>query len=258
MVDARRDDTQRLFDALSSPIRREVLWLTWADELTVGELGAHFEVSAPTLSSHLAALREAGLVTVRVDGNFRRYRCNRDAVRAVLPLLAPADERWTEADAIPERALASAEESRLVTVRVDVPVPQRVAFDAFTRGDRYSAWLGVPVRLDGRRFAATLEWGTHVRGHYDVVAAPELIAMTWDFDDDAVPVPGRQLVAYLRVRPAGDAACTVEVHQHAADQTQAAFLATAWSVVLGRFASAHQGEPRPSPSPRRRPRPKRS
>jgi DNA-binding transcriptional ArsR family regulator/uncharacterized protein YndB with AHSA1/START domain len=239
---------QRVFDALASPIRREILWLTWYDELTVGEIGRHFEVSAPTLSSHLAALRDAGLVSMRVDGNFRRYRCDHEAVRAVLPLLTVGDDRWTEADAIPERELARATTATVVTVSVDVPVDQETAFDAFVDSARYSAWLGVPVQIDGRRFAATMEWGTQVRGHYDVVARPDLIAMTWDFDDDAVPVPGRQLVAYLRVRPSASGS-TVEVHQHVVDPAQASFLITAWSTVLGRFASA--------PRPRAR-RPKRS
>ena len=86
---------------------------------------------------------------------------------------------------------------------------------------------------DGR-FAAEMEWGTKVRGHYEVVAPPDLIAMRWDFDDDAVPFPGRQLVGYLRFAPAGRG-CHVEVHQWAADGTQAEFLSAAWSMVLGRL-----------------------
>ena len=55
-------DRQRIFDALASPIRREILWLTWREERTVGDIATHFEVTAPTLSSHLTVLREAGLV----------------------------------------------------------------------------------------------------------------------------------------------------------------------------------------------------
>src|SRR5690348_6384924 len=91
-------DLQALLDAVGSPIRREILWLTWDDELSVGELGAAFEISGPTLSSHLATLRDAGLVRVRVDGNFRRYRCNQDAVRSLVPFLASGDARWEAAD----------------------------------------------------------------------------------------------------------------------------------------------------------------
>jgi DNA-binding transcriptional ArsR family regulator/uncharacterized protein YndB with AHSA1/START domain len=245
---------QALFDAVSSPVRREILWLTWSDELSVGEISAHFDLTGPTLSSHLATLRDAGLVSMRADGNFRRYRCNEDAVRALVPLLASGDERWVVADAIPEQDLSAADRALAVVVGVEVPVDRATAFQAFADGERYSEWLGVPVRIRDRRFRATLEWGTQVRGTYDVVSPPDLIAMRWDFDDDAVPLPGRELVAYLRVLPARHGS-RVEVHQLAADEQQASFLTTAWSMVLGRFAQAHvDGTVAPV---RRPPRPKR-
>jgi len=247
-------DVQSLFDALASGVRREILWLTWADELSVGDIGAHVDVSGPTLSSHLAVLRDAGLVTMRVDGNFRRYRCNQDVVRALVPFLASSDERWEVADGVPERALAATGRARAVTVAVEVPVDQATAFRAFADGERYGRWLGVPVTIEGRRFRATLEWGTQVRGRYEVVSPPDLIAMRWDFEDDAVPVPGHELVAYLRVHPT-EGGSRVEVHQLAEDEAQASFLADAWSMVLGRFALAHRGGP--VPPARRAPRPKR-
>ena len=247
-------DVQSLFDALASGVRREILWLTWADELSVGEIGAHFDLSGPTLSSHLAVLRDSGLVTLRVDGNFRRYRCNQDAVRALVPFLASSDERWVVADGIPERALAAAGRAVAVTVAVEVPVDQATAFRAFADDRLYSRWLGVPVAIEGRRFRATLEWGTQVRGRYEVVSPPELIAMRWDFEDDAVPVPGHELVAYLRVHPT-EGGSRVEVHQLAEDERQASFLTEAWSMVLGRFAQAYRGDP--VPPARRAPRPKR-
>jgi DNA-binding transcriptional ArsR family regulator/uncharacterized protein YndB with AHSA1/START domain len=231
---------QQIFDAVASPIRREILWLTWDAELTVGQIGAAFEISGPTLSSHLTTLRDAGLVTMRVDGNFRRYRCNQGAVRSLVPLLAASDSRWEAADDIGERALAGVHAGLAVTVGVDVGIRQAEAFDAFIDEKRYSEWLGVPVRIENRRFRATLEWGTEVRGTYEVVSAPDLLAMHWDFDDDTVPLPGRTpLVAYLRVHRRGSRASTVVVHQLADDQRQAAFLADAWAVVLGRFAQAH-------------------
>ena len=78
--------------------------------------------------------------------------------------------------------------------------------------------------------------------------------MRWDFEDDEVPVPGRELVAYLRVHGLR-AGSRVEIHQFAADERQAAFLTDAWSLVLGRFAQAHA---RGSVTPvRRTPRSKR-
>lgn len=249
-------DLQVLLDAVASPIRREILWLTWDAEQTVGEIGAAFDISGPTLSSHLATLRDAGLVTMRVDGNFRRYRCDQDAVASLVPLLAADDARWEAADDVAERDLATTGTGLAVVASVDVPVERARAFRAFVDEDLYSGWLGVPVRLRDGRFRATLEWGTEVRGTYEVVSPPDLIAMRWDFDDGAVPLPGRTpLVAYLRIRPRGRHACTVEVHQLAHDRRQAAFLTEAWSMVLGRFADVHRdGTPDPVDRP---PRPKR-
>lgn len=240
----RGDRVQRIFDALSSPIRREILWLTWNSELTVGQIADHFEVTPPTLSSHLTALRAADLVTMRVDGNFRRYRCNHATVDAVIPMLAVEDERWVPDSLSTERHLATTRRTQAVVVSVEVALDPAGAFEAFTDEAQYSKWLGMPVRIDNGHFAATMDWGTEVRGHYDVVAKPHLIAMTWDFDDDAVPVPGRQLTAYLRITPNRRGA-RVEVQQLADDDTQASFLTTAWEMVLGRFAAAHQ---RRSPS----------
>ena len=247
------NDAQRLLDAVASPVRREILWLTWADELSVGEIGTHFEVSGPTLSSHLATLRDAGLVTMRADGNFRRYRCSQDAVRALVPFLASTDDRWVVADQLPEKDLASSGRAQAVVVAVEVPIPPVVAFEAFVDGARYSRWLGVPVRIRDRRFRATLEWGTQVRGTYEVISPPDLIAMRWDFDDGTVPIPGRELVAYLRVHPTRRGS-RVEVHQLAADDQQASFLRVAWSVVLGRFAEAHADGAEPPVRRTRRPK----
>jgi DNA-binding transcriptional ArsR family regulator/uncharacterized protein YndB with AHSA1/START domain len=234
-------DLQMLLDAVASPIRREILWLTWESELTVGEIGTAFEISGPTLSSHLATLRDASLVTMRVDGNFRRYRCNQDAVQSLVPFLAANDARWEAADDLDERELATAGTSLAVVVSVDVPISQGDAFDAFLDEDRYSGWLGGPVRIRNGKFRATLEWGTEVRGTYEVVSPPDLLAMRWDFDDGDVPLPGRTpLIAYLRVHRRGSRRSTVEVHQLANDQQQSAFLTEAWSMVLGRFAEAHR------------------
>lgn len=246
---------QSILDALSSPIRREILWLIWNDELAAGEIAASFAVSSPTISSHLTALRRAGLVTMRADGNFRRYRADRDAMAVVVPLLRSGNERWQAADELPERALADAKIERWVTVTTHVAVAPDEVFADFVDDERYRSWLGTPVTLRDGRFAAELEWGTTVRGHYEVVVPPSLIAMRWDFDDDAVPVPGSQLVAYLRLAPAGTGT-RVEVHQHAPTTEQAEFLAAAWSLVLGRLREHHERGADTPPTPRAR-RPKR-
>jgi DNA-binding transcriptional ArsR family regulator/uncharacterized protein YndB with AHSA1/START domain len=244
---------QAIVDALSSPVRREILWLVWDTERSAGEIAASFDLTAGTISSHLSALRDAGLLVMRRDGTFRRYRADRSAMEAVLPLLGSSDDKWNVADDIPERSLARTGVQQWVAVTVEVPLTQEEAFASFTDGSRFSAFLGVPVSIEDGTFSARLEWGTRVRGRYEVVAPPDLIAMRWDFDDDAIPVPGRQLVGYLRFHPV-PSGCRIEVHQVAADAQQAEFLSAAWSLVLGRLVAhaAHLGEP----PKRRRARPK--
>jgi DNA-binding transcriptional ArsR family regulator/uncharacterized protein YndB with AHSA1/START domain len=244
---------QATIDALSSPVRREILWMLWDAELPAGEIAAGVHVSAGTVSSHLSALRKAGLVAARVDGNFRYYRLVHTAMEAVLPLLAGSDDKWHAADDLPERAHAGASSvQQWVTVSTDVGLDREQAFASFADGDRYSEWLGAPVTIEDGRFSAELEWGTRVRGRYEVVAPPDLIAMRWDFDDEVTPVPGRQVVGYLRFFDR-DGGCRVEVHQGAADAEQAEFFTVAWQMVLGRFTQAvlagwgdlHRRAPRP-------------
>ena len=62
-----------VFAALSDPNRRRMLEELAAGERSAGEVGRSFEFSAPAVSQHLKALREAGLVRVRVDGQRRLY-----------------------------------------------------------------------------------------------------------------------------------------------------------------------------------------
>jgi uncharacterized protein YndB with AHSA1/START domain len=66
------------------------------------------------------------------------------------------------------------------------------------------------------------------------VVAPALIALLWDFDDDRVPLPGGQLVTYLRFDDR-DVGCRVTVHQIVQSPEQAQFMQVAWTFVLGRL-----------------------
>ena len=98
----------------------------------------------------------------------------------------------------------------------------------------YSRWLGVPVTIRNGRFAAEMEFGTRVRGHYDLVVPPELIALRWDFEDDNTPVPGGEMTGYLRCSPIVGG-CHVEVHQLVETAEQADFMEVAWTMTLGRL-----------------------
>lgn len=64
----------RIFEALSSRTRREILAYLSAQELTAGEIGERFEMSAPAISRHLSVLSAAGLVSSERRGQFIFYR----------------------------------------------------------------------------------------------------------------------------------------------------------------------------------------
>ncbi len=67
--------------------RREILRLVWNEEKSAGELADAFDVTFGAVSQHLARLREADLVQVRVDGNHRFYTANRDRLAEFAPML---------------------------------------------------------------------------------------------------------------------------------------------------------------------------
>ena len=62
-----------LFQVVADPTRRGILDLLRDRERSVGEIVERFTLSQPAVSRHLRDLREAGLVTVRRDGQRRVY-----------------------------------------------------------------------------------------------------------------------------------------------------------------------------------------
>lgn len=59
--------------AIAEPRRRRILQLVRDDELSAGEIAAHFDVTRPAISQHLTVLKEAGLVNERRNGTRRLY-----------------------------------------------------------------------------------------------------------------------------------------------------------------------------------------
>ncbi|MBQ4410400.1 MAG: winged helix-turn-helix transcriptional regulator, partial [Firmicutes bacterium] len=49
--------------ALSDPVRREILNMLKGGSMTAGDIAARFDMTAATVSYHLAQLKKAGLVT---------------------------------------------------------------------------------------------------------------------------------------------------------------------------------------------------
>ena len=74
--------------ALAHPVRRALLQALCSNECDVGSLSEGSGLDQPTASKHLAALRRAGLVEVRVDGRHRCYSlAHEEILRPLLDLL---------------------------------------------------------------------------------------------------------------------------------------------------------------------------
>jgi ArsR family transcriptional regulator len=66
--------------ALADDTRQKIMAFCCCDEHSVGEIVEHVAVTQPTVSHHLAILRDAGLVRVRHDGKQTFYALNQDRV----------------------------------------------------------------------------------------------------------------------------------------------------------------------------------
>ena len=64
----------RIFEALASTARRQILAYLSAGELSAGELAERFDFSKPALSSHLRILEEAGRIEREKRGQFVYFR----------------------------------------------------------------------------------------------------------------------------------------------------------------------------------------
>lgn len=77
-------ELDRVFEALASKPRRQILAYLSAAELSTSDLAARFEMSAPAISRHLSILENAGLVTGERKGQFVLYKLNADSLANTL------------------------------------------------------------------------------------------------------------------------------------------------------------------------------
>ncbi|HJP80345.1 MAG TPA: metalloregulator ArsR/SmtB family transcription factor [Pseudonocardiaceae bacterium] len=83
------------FAVLAEPQRRHILDALLTGERPVTDLVDSLGISQPSVSKHLRVLREAGMVTVRVDAQRRLYRVEPDALAEIDTWLAPYRRMWT-------------------------------------------------------------------------------------------------------------------------------------------------------------------
>ncbi len=96
-IDPEQIDPERLdavAHALADNTRRGLLRLIRNQEVAAGDLAARFpRISRPAVSQHLRVLHEAGLVTIRPEGNRRLYQARVEGLADVWEFI---DEMWAD------------------------------------------------------------------------------------------------------------------------------------------------------------------
>jgi DNA-binding transcriptional ArsR family regulator len=88
------------FDILGDPVRRRILELLAADELSSGAIvaviHAEFGISQPAVSQHLRVLRENGFARVRAEGARRLYAVEAAQLQDIDRWLDPFRSFWSQ------------------------------------------------------------------------------------------------------------------------------------------------------------------
>lgn len=85
-----------VFDALANPTRRDILDALLSREHTAGEIAGKFDMARPSVSEHLRALRESGLVEERQQGRHRFYRITGEPMIELIDWLTPYERFWRD------------------------------------------------------------------------------------------------------------------------------------------------------------------
>lgn len=90
MNEIRRD----VFQAISDPIRREIILLVSENNLTLNGVAENFRISRPAISKHIKILEECGLVTISQQGRERICKLNAEPLNEVYDWLGYFDKFW--------------------------------------------------------------------------------------------------------------------------------------------------------------------
>jgi DNA-binding transcriptional ArsR family regulator len=114
------------FDVLGDPVRRRILELLAAGELTAGAVTAvvrrEFGISQPAVSQHLKFLRDSGFATVRPQGTRRLYAVDAAPFRELDEWLERFGRFWNQRlDSLATELARGKRERRLAAARADDP-----------------------------------------------------------------------------------------------------------------------------------------
>ena len=91
---ARAATTSDAFNAVAEPRRRDILNFLALQERSVNEIVLALGFEQPSVSKHLAVLKDVGLVQVRREGRNMHYRVNAEAIRPLHEWTSTFEKFW--------------------------------------------------------------------------------------------------------------------------------------------------------------------
>lgn len=87
-------EIDRVFHALATATRRDILRRTIAEEQSVSSLAGDYDMSFAAVQKHVAVLEAAGLIIKRAEGRERLVRADPEMIARARVLLARYEEMW--------------------------------------------------------------------------------------------------------------------------------------------------------------------
>lgn len=87
-------EVDRVFHALATSTRRDILRRTIEREQSVSTLASEYEISFAAVQKHVAVLEAANLIVKRAEGRERLVRANPEMIARARALLARYEELW--------------------------------------------------------------------------------------------------------------------------------------------------------------------
>ncbi|KNY05247.1 ArsR/SmtB family transcription factor [Microbacterium sp. GCS4] len=87
-------EVDRVFHALATSTRRDILRRTIEREQSVSTLASEYEMSFAAVQKHVSVLEAANLIVKRAEGRERLVRANPEMIARARALLARYEELW--------------------------------------------------------------------------------------------------------------------------------------------------------------------
>ena len=238
------------FKAIAEPRRRRILALIRAGELSAGEIAAHFEVSGPAVSQHLAVLKEAGLVSERREGTRRFYRARPEGLAELRSYL---ESFWDTRLQALKREAEHEERARVNVCAESTSVVRETAIEAspetvwrfLVDPEKVVRWMGLAASLDpqpGGDYRVEVIPGSVARGEFVEVDPPHRLVFTWGWEPgSASPLPQGSTAVEFELIPHGQETLLRLTHRGLPDSASAESHTRGWEHYLARLAAVAAG-----------------